>query len=433
KLKTISDNSIFRKYNINIDDYLLAINNNKIDDILDYYFYLTTDRKKIKFSFQKSVDNKIVNCYIVNSDYFNAGIDFYDFKVLRCGNNCVFCFCDQHPKTARATLFFKDEDYRLSFLYGNYITLTNLKDRDYEKIMKLKLSPLYISVHSTNDEIRRRMLGANYKFKILDKLRFFAKNKINMHTQIVLIPNYNFDDLENTINDLLQLYPNILSIAVVPVGLTKYRKNLTPLKKINKFQALKVLRIVEKYQKYCFEKFGKYIVYASDEFYFLTNTALPDYSIYGEFEQLENGVGMASKFNYEFHKKIKRYSKKFNRENHYAIITGKMVENFFYNISQILNNEYKMNVSVISVSNQYFGKSVNVAGLLAGADINRTLKKLYSEKKITDNTIILLPANTLQYNSDLFIDGFKMEQFPKNLNIKIIEPTAQTLLKTLTK
>ncbi len=416
---------------INPGDFLVSVNNNEINDYLDFQFFTAFIKKKFVFDFL--LKNKKTIKIRISAELFhgNHGMEFEDFKVSRCGNKCIFCFCDQHPQSARPTLFFKDEDYRLSFLYGNYITLSNTKKNDCNKIFKMRLSPLYISVHTTNDVNRRKILGINYKFRIIDKLKFFAENRIQFHTQIVLIPNFNDNDLLKTIDDLSALHPLLLSIAVVPVGITKYRDNLPALKPVDKTLALKILNSVELKQKEFKKNFGQPLVFLSDEFYILAGKELPDYKHYGEFPQIENGVGFISVFLRDFKRNIKRYSKKFDISKKYFIITGEITNLFFKEIINLLRTVYNIKIQALHIKNKYFGGNVSVTGLLSGRDIIAELTKLKKNKKIDKNTIIFLPDVTLRNEKDLFIDNTNIDDILKKFPIKIISSDAVGLLKNI--
>ncbi|MBP7654228.1 DUF512 domain-containing protein [Candidatus Dependentiae bacterium] len=432
-ISKITKSSPLKKYNIQSGDFLLSINGNNIDDFLDFSFYLNSDEKFINFEFKKNKENRYFSAKIKNIYSGNFGIELQDFKVMQCGNKCIFCFCDQHPETARKSLFFKDEDYRLSFLYGNYLTLSNLNEKHYKKIFLMRLSPLFISVHSTDDNIRRKILGVNYKFKILDKLKLFAAHRIEMHLQIVLIPGYNDNKLFTSLSDMSNLYPYVKSISVVPVGLTKHRKGLTKLKCVKKHDALKIIKTVEFVQNRCLKKFQSRIVFLSDEFYILAGKKIPDYEEYEEFHQLENGVGMLAKFEYEFKQNFLKYKTRIAENKNVKIfaVTGKITKSFFEKIAECLFFNTGISLNIISIQNNYLGKNVTVTGLISGKDIINQLDYMKSEKMIDETSCILIPDVSLRYNKDIFIDDVNIKILKKEYKIRVVQSNALGLLKSL--
>lgn len=290
RIECIKPQSSAQRAGLKEGDIILSINRHSIKDILDLMYY--SDENVLKVTVLR--ENK-KHTYIIEKYYEPLGIEVEPFRIKRCRNKCLFCFVEQLPKGLRKSLYVKDEDYRASFLYGNYITLTNLKNEDYNRIKKLFLSPLYISVHATDTEVRNQLLGNYEAPPILIELKKLAKNKIRMHTQIVLCPGINDGDvLEKTILDLYKFYPYVSSIAVVPVGLTKYHKN--NLKPVTKSKAEEVINLVEAFQNRFKKKHGIAIVYLADEFYIKAQKNFPQSSIYDDFPQIENGVGMVPLF-----------------------------------------------------------------------------------------------------------------------------------------
>ncbi|WP_254045458.1 DUF512 domain-containing protein [Thermodesulfovibrio sp. N1] len=341
----------------------------------------------------------------------------------RCRNKCLFCFVEQLPKGLRKSLYFKDEDYRASFLYGNYITLTNLKKEDYDRIKKLFLSPLYISVHATDPEVRNLLLGNFEAPPILMELKKLAKNKIRMHTQIVLCPDINDGYvLEKTILDLYKLYPYVSSIAVVPLGLTKYHKN--NLKPVTKSKAEEVISLVEAFQKRFKKKHGMAIVYLADEFYIKAQKNFPSPSIYDDFLQIENGVGMVPLFVKET-KKVNIPQLKVKKR--LVTFTG---ESFFPYLNQFIEKMQKKDIPInlIPIKNNLFGESVTVTGLLSGEDI---IKGLASH--IEKNDIVLIPDVTMKDTDNRFLDDLTLSDIEKILQVKTVKIGTQPtdLLKTI--
>ncbi len=387
-------------------DILLKINNHPIHDDIDLLFYSKEHDPLISIKRGESIFKKNLKKDMDEQ----IGVELRPFQIKKCKNRCDFCFIYQLPKGLRRTLYIKDDDYRMSFLYGNYITLTNLTPSDKKRIVEQRLSPLYISVHSTNTKIRNKLLRNKNAPDIMKKLLFFVKNKIKLHTQIVLCPGLNDGrELENTIKDLYKFYPYVSSIAVVPVGLTEYnKKNVAP---VTKDDAEKALSIIEKCQKRFLKKHGEAFVYASDELYLKVGSQFPPIKDYGELPQIENGVGMIPQF-LQKTKRIKRLSHV--PGSPIITFTGYSFFPFLEKIAQRLNKKYDTRLGVIPVENLFFGKTVTVAGLLTGRDIIRTLID-----KIDGNEILLIPDVVLDDSDCFFLDDIKVDFIGDALNIKI--------------
>jgi len=432
KIIKVNKNSIFSTHKIDEDDYILEINGNRIEDIIDYKFY-SSFPGRLKFLFQKS-DGNIKKIVARSEDFFYGdSIDFEEIKVKRCRNKCIFCFCDQHPESARESLYFKDEDYRLSFLYGNYITLSNITADDYKKIIEMRLSPLYISVHSTDDKTRRKMLGVLRAPEIMDRLSFLAENGIQMHIQIVLVPGVNDSSLGRTIEDLFVFFPYIQSIAVVPVGLTRFRKKLPVLKPVGRLLAKKIVTEVTQMQRVYLKKIGNPLVYLSDEFYIISDMKIPDRKHYLDFPQIENGVGFISKFKYEFYRKVKRASVYFDKTKKFIAISGLITRGLFDEINQFLIKDYSVAVETHHIKNNYFGGNVSVTGLLTGCDIMRHLYDLKTKNIINGNTVILLPDTVLRHSRDLFLDDLHINDLLDKFPVLIVGSDAEGYLYGLSK
>ena len=309
KINEIGKNSPAFKSGIKKGDWLISINNKKIEDILDY-LYLTSEEKlsvKIKTSEGEEKTIKIKNNYCIP-----LGIEFENPTINElkcCRNKCVFCFIDQLPPNMRSTLYYKDDDYRLCFLHGNYITLTNADMNDLSRIVKLRLSPVNISVHTTNPLLRVKMLNNKTAGDILDKIKYLYENKIDMHAQIVLCPDINDgEELKNTLNDLIQFYPYMQSVSIVDVGLTKYRTNLYPLKPVECAKANEIIDIACYFQDIMYKNHDTRWVYCSDEIYIKADRKIPEYDFYEDFLQFQNGVGFVAAFDKEFTDEINSIS-----------------------------------------------------------------------------------------------------------------------------
>jgi len=402
-------------------DVLLSINSHSLNDAIDFMFYKSSSSLDIEFCRNGTI-NKV---RLVAEEDSNIGVMIKPFKVKTCKNNCIFCFVKQLPKGLRKSLYIKDEDYRLSFLYGNYMTLSNIDTRDKKRIIEQRLSPLYISVHTTNKQLRNKMLGNPRGSDILKELKFFSDRKIRMHTQIVLCPGFNDGkELQTTIKDLHKFYPYISSIAIVPVGLTEHRRHhIAP---VVKEDAEKAIEIVEKFQKRFKKKHGDPLVYCADEMYIKAGRPFPQLKEYGVFPQIENGVGMVPLFIGQS-RKVKIPKTRLQKKN-FLTFTGMSFYPFLKKFIDRLLEKEGLSVSLIPVENNFFGKSVTVAGLLSGRDVIKTLH---------DNTeayeILLVPDVALKEDEDLFLDDVSLKNVEEATGLKTlrIESTPQGLVDAI--
>lgn len=402
-------------------DVLLSINSHPLNDVIDFMFHKNSNKLDIEFK-RNSVINKI---QIIKENENDLGLTIKPFKVRICRNNCIFCFVKQLPKGLRKTLYIKDEDYRLSFLYGNYITISNLDQNDRKRIIDQRLSPLYISVHTTNRSLRNKMLGNLRATDIMKELKYFSDNKIRMHIQIVLCPGYNDEkELQNTIKDIYKFYPYTTSVAVVPVGLTMHRKlHLNP---VTKEVAVKTIGIVESFQKRFKKKHGDPIVYCSDEMYIKAELPFPKLKEYGSLPQIENGVGMVPLFINQS-KKIK-IPKSIPHKKKLLTFTGTSFFPFLKKFTDRLSEKEDIHIDVISVENRFFGPSVTVTGLLTGRDIIKSLH---------DNTdsyeILIVPDVVLKEDEDILLDNVSLKDIEEATGIKTVKTdgTPQGLIDTM--
>ncbi|RMG71627.1 MAG: DUF512 domain-containing protein [Nitrospirae bacterium] len=417
-VETVDKGSISERAGIKPGDVILSLNRHKIHDSLDLMYYsaepvlrFTLERKgkKLKIEFERSPEEPL-------------GIHLKPFRIKRCKNRCIFCFVKQLPKGLRRSLYIKDEDFRMSFLYGNYITLTNLSQQEKRRIINQHLSPLYISVHSTNQEVRNKLLGNKNAPDIKKELRWLTRNRIRFHSQIVLCPGYNDDEeLKNTLQDLLKFYPYLLSVAVVPVGLTRYVK--TELKPVSKEDALKALEIIEEFQKRCIKKYGDPIVYGADELYLKAEKKFPALKYYGDFPQIENGVGMIKWFMTRA-KRIKP-PKAFSSKR-FLTVTGTSFYPFLRSYLNTLKD--RVSVDVLEVKNEFFGPTVTVTGLLTGRDIIRT-----AVDRAESYDILLLPDVVLRDGKDLLLDDVSVSDIKNilKIDVRVIESTPRGLITAL--
>lgn len=401
-------------HGIKAGDKLLKINQNSINDVLDYRFYIT-DERLILLLETKGGRQRTVK--IRNRQGGEIGLSFATYlmdKQRRCANNCIFCFIDQLPKGLRESLYFKDDDSRLSFFFGNYITLTNLKQEDIDRIIKMHISPINISVHTTNPELRVQMMGNKRAGKVLEYIKQLADAGIELHTQLVLCPGFNDgDELDRTLRDLGALYPSLKSIACVPVGISCHRDGLAHLTDYTKEQALDVISRIEVYNNefLCYNKSN--IAYASDEFYIKAGLRMPDASRYGDFDQLEDGVGLWTMLRDEFYEASKDFS--FNSQGRkVTLATGVAAYPLIKELSQKAEDVCdNLTTNVVEVENRLFGNKINVAGLICGDDFYDTLKDL----DLGDE--LLIPAVSLRHEGDMFLDDVTVEELSERLDIKV--------------
>ena len=388
------------KAKIKAGDKLVAINGNEIMDVLDYRFYITEKNPVLLFENGKKVKLKL-------KEFEESGMLFETYlmdKQRSCKNNCIFCFIDQLPKGMRESLYFKDDDSRLSFLFGNYITLTNITEHEVERIIKMHISPINISVHTTNPLLRCKIMNNRFAGESLRHLKAFNDAGIKINCQLVLMPNINDgEELRNTLKDLLEL-ENVQSIAAVSVGLTKHREGLYPLSPYTKEQASAVIDIMEENYN------GK--VFASDEFYLKANRPIPSSDFYGEYYQIENGVGMYRSFLDEalYALENEEPSPTLKKTCATGVLAFPMISLL---VDKAKNKWHNLNCEVIEIENEFFGKNITVSGLITGADIIRTLKG----KDLGD--LLLLPENMLRHEKDRFLDDITIEELEKELEVKI--------------
>ena len=411
----ITPGSIAEELGIEKGDKLISVNGEYIEDILEYK-YLISD-ENIVIEIEKP--NGEVWELDIEKDYDeDLGLVFHGIidNQKSCCNKCIFCFIDQLPKGMRKTLYFKDDDTRLSFLQGNFVTLTNLKDKDIEKIIRFRISPINISVHTTDMEQRKMMLNNKNAGRLVENLKKLKDGNIEMKTQIVLCPGINDGmQLDKTVEDLYEFYPQLSCIAAVPVGLTKYREGLYPLKEYDKVGASKVINQVEIMQDYYIKKIGSRFVFLSDEFYIIASKELPPYESYEDFSQIENGVGIIRMFQKEVQNSLDNILHESSITKNATIITGEYAVPYMKEAADnIMNKLTGVELQVIGIENDFFGSLVKVSGLITGRDIISQLK----DKNIYRN--ILIPDNMLRRGEEVFLDDLTIEDIEKALQVKII-------------
>ena len=374
-------------------DVILSFDGKAPADILDYEFYDGCE------SFTVETQRGMIE--VSKRDYETLGLTFDEETYLKsaaCRNKCVFCFVDQLPKGMRSSLYFKDDDWRLSFVSGNYVTFTNLTESDIERICEKKFSPLYVSVHTTDDGLRRKMLQNSAAAAIMPLLKRFADCGIQLHAQIVLCPGINDGEvLQKTLEDL----QNLNSVAVVPVGLTQHREKLTYIEPVSREKAMEVIEITERFD----------FAYCSDEFYLKAELPLPPFEYYGNFSQIENGVGLLAKFEREFNDAL-QFAKK-ARKGGFTVVTGVDAANFIERLVSSAKQQFpQITCNVLAVKNEFFGESVTVAGLVTAQDI-------VAQAKGKTLKTVLLPQTMLRQGETVFLDGTTVKELGKALRCKI--------------
>ena len=416
KIVEIEEKSLAEEIGLEVGDKILEINGQIPRDLIDLSFLMAdeeieilvehSDGEKEIIEFEKDIDEEL-------GAKFESAVD----KVRRCKNHCVFCFVDMIAPNMRKTLSIKDDDYRLSFLYGNFITLTNLTDEDFDRIKNFHLSPLYVSIQAMRPETRAKLLRTPLAKNIQTQLDKLESCGAEYHTQIVLCPNLNDgEELNFTIEELLKRRPHVQSLAIVPVGITKYRRDKFPLTQFDKIGAEKVIEQVEKFQKKIRSECGKTFIYLGDEFYFLANKKIPPVEFYDDFPQIENGIGMTRNFIEEFYFEMKKFSL---RITNYAlridVIAGTSFAKVLKNLAaEVMSKNKNLDIKILPVENNFFGATVNVSGLLTGKDIIDALKK---NNRVRDK--ILIPATALRTGENIFLDDVTLDEMQKNFSAKI--------------
>lgn len=413
EIKSIVQGSPVYKKDVKSGDTLIAVNGHEIADVLDYMYYSA----EINTELLIERNGKQHTVFVKKSEYDDLGLEFETFLMDRkqsCCNKCIFCFIDQMPPNMRETLYFKDDDARLSFLQGNYVTLTNLSQKDIDRIIQMKLS-INVSVHTTNPELRCKMMNNRFAGEKLDYLRQFAEAGISMNCQIVLCPGINDGaELERTLTDLGKLMPSIQSVAVVPVGLTKFRDGLYPLKLFDKESAGKALDLIEDFRRDFLKKYGTRLVFPADEFYITAERPLPSGEEYEDYSQYENGVGMIRSLIDEFDSAFKMAEDDEIKPCSTSIATGELSYKYICELIEKTEKKWhNINCKVYKIRNDFFGETINVTGLITGQDLIAQLK----DKPLGDT--LLISSNMIKKDSDLFLDDYTISDVEKALNIKI--------------
>ncbi|HZK27779.1 MAG TPA: DUF512 domain-containing protein [Thermoclostridium sp.] len=414
KIHEVYTGSIADEAGIEAGDSLISINGSNIVDVFDYRFMISEEAILLEIL---KIDGSILKVDIEKDADEDLGICFENpllDEEKSCKNKCIFCFIDQLPSGMRQTLYYKDDDARLSFLFGNYITMTNMGQDDISRIIKYHMSPVNVSVHTTNPKLRVKMLNNKFAGDILAKMKAFSDSGITLNAQIVLCKGINDGkELERTLTDLSTLMPMLNSISIVPVGLTRYRDDLAALVPFDSVSAIDVISQVEKWQLYFLEKTMSRRVYLSDEWYLMSGTPLPDYNHYEDFPQIENGIGMTSLFVEEFNEALSlEKSRQIDRT--VSVVTGNLAYSFILDLADQAENYFPgLNVFVHNIDNNFFGNTVTVTGLLTGNDIKKQLHGKHMGQ------VLLLPSNMFRADTDIFLDDMSLKELEEALQVKV--------------
>lgn len=417
KIESVCAGSLSARAGILAGDTLVAINGSAIRDVLDYRFYLAD----VSVRLELEREGERFEVTLKKAEYDDIGLEFETplmDKKHTCRNGCVFCFIDQMPKGMRETLYFKDDDDRLSFLHGNYVTLTNLYDEDIERIKRMHISPVNVSVHTTNPELRVKMMKNKRAGEVLSYLSDLADAGISLCTQIVLCKGLNDgDELDRSMHDLVRLYPALTSCAIVPVGLTKFREGLYPLELFTPEECAGVIRQVDAFANWCQKEYGTRLFYCSDEFYVRAGLPLPSDEHYEDYSQIENGVGMLTSLETEFTYALEDLEGEIDAitsPRAVSVATGEAAFGLISSLAErLMQKNPLLDIRVHRVVNRFFGESVTVAGLLTGKDLSEQLsgKDLGAE--------LLIPAVMLRADGDVFLDDMTPAELSATLNVPV--------------
>ncbi len=408
RITKVLPDSIASEVGFTPGDAIVAINGTRPRDLIDYQFLCADEVLEMEVLDAKGITHQVE----IEKDYdTDLGLEFetalFD-ALIQCNNHCPFCFIDQQPPGKRESLYFKDDDYRLSFLYGSYLTLTNLPPREWQRIEQMRLSPLYVSVHATEPELRIRLLKNPRAGQILTQLQWFQERRLQIHAQVVICPGINDGvHLEQTLRDLASFHkgdvPTVASVAVVPVGLTKFRPTLDELTPVTKEKAIEVIATVRSLQTQFRDKFGSTFAWLADEWFLIAGAELPTTSEYEDYPQIDNGVGSIRQFIQEFSQAAEMLPASV-KERKFTWVVGNAVELAFQPILKRLNSVAGLEVSMCALSSTYWGQNITVTGLLTGEDL---LQKLHG-KNLGDG--ILLPAVMLKNDDSRFLDDMTVEE-----------------------
>ena len=424
-IRSVEDGSIAWELGVEPGDCLISINDKEIEDVFDYH-YLVNDEELVLLI--EKPDGEEWELEIEKDYEEDLGIEFEQGlmdEYRSCRNKCMFCFIDQMPKGMRETLYFKDDDSRLSFLQGNYITLTNMSDHDIDRIVQYHLEPINISFHTTNPELRCKMLHNRFAGEALKKVDILYRGQIEMNGQIVLCKGVNDgEELERTIRDLTGYLPYLKSVSIVPVGLTKYRDGLYPLEPFTKEDAREVLSVIHRWQEKIYQEHGIHMIHAGDEWYVLAEEEGPEEERYDGYLQLENGVGMMRLLFNEVQEALSAVTGD-GRQREISLATGRLMYPYIGKILEEIRKKFpNITTHLYAIRNDFFGERITVSGLITGQDLTGQLKGQPLGERL------LLPCNMLKIGEPVFLDDFTLEEVENSLQVKtdIVKSSGQDLL-----
>lgn len=428
KIAVVDPDGIAAEMGVAAGDRLLSINSSPVQDVIDYLF-LTAD-ESIEVEIQKP-DGDVWLLEIDKEYDEKLGIEFENpimDDARNCRNACVFCFIDQMPPGMRDSLYFKDDDSRLSFLEGNFITLTNVSEEDIDRMIRYQISPVNVSIHTTNPELRAAMLGNRFAGDVLQRMTRLAEGGVKLNGQIVLCPGWNDGaELDRTVKELGALYPGMTSLAVVPVGLTRFRHGLPDIPPVDGEGARRVLEQIEKWQDHFLGTLGTRFVYGADEFYLKAEAAMPPQEAYEDFPQIENGVGLIQKFRQEFEQAFKR-GRKVPGPQRLVVATGMLAQPFIRSLCDSFSKRFpQVEIDVIAVENHFFGRAITVAGLLTGQDLVRALKNNIQGDRL------LISRSMLKSKETIFLDDMTLKGLEAELGIpcQAVSPDGSSFYRAL--
>ena len=411
KIIEVPKNTLGYTIGLKPGDRLRKINGKRVRDEIDYRFRICDENVMLDLE----IDGKLDRVEVEKEYDDDLGVIFEEFKIRKCANDCVFCFVDQNPLGMRSGMYFRDGDYRLSYLHGHYITMTNMNSVELNRIVEQRLSPLYISVHTTDVELRKKLLLYKKDDNLLDKIQYLTSNDIELHSQIVLIPGLNDGKyLIQSIKDLYKFYPKMNSLSIVPVGLTKHRTNLPVLNRVDSVYANKFIDYVSELNiKYKISDYHPFIL-LSDEWYILSNTEVPQKKYYVQLDLIENGVGQVRSFIDNFYNEAKCFPKNFLKEKTFSIVTGEMAGKIFKeHIMPVINKIENLKVNLVIIKNEFYGDSVQVAGLLTGRDLIKQCKGLDLGEAFCVSHRILNDEGLLT------LDDFSLDELSHELGVPV--------------
>lgn len=429
KIEAIMPDSIAEEIGCEIGDEVLRINGEPIRDSIDYQYFV--DGSDLLLEMKDHRSGEVIEIEIEKEEGEPLGFVFGSplMSAQRtCANNCLFCFVDQMPTGLRESLYVKDDDWRTSFMYGTFVTLTNVGERELERIIDRGVSPLYISVQATEPALRAKLIGNKQAGNLMAQLTKLKQGGIRFHAQLVLCPQYNDGEaLERSLRDLWSLYPSTISVACVPVGLTDYRSTLPDVKGYDKEQAERVIDCIERWQKKCMKEAGTHFVHASDEFYVLAERDTPPAYVYEGFPQIENGVGMVAKFEQEYQETKKQLQPQTAMGKQYTLATGVSAYPWLCKVAKETEQFTGATIQVLCIENEFFGKTVTVAGLIVGCDLE---KQALPRAK---GDALLIPRTMLREGEDVFLDHMTLQELQQKsaIPIRAIEADGEMFLRVI--